>query len=97
MELTSKERAKLKSLASVETAIFQIGKNSLTPEMIEGIDQALNARELIKLSVLKNCADNVRTLANTIAERTHSVVVTVIGKKIVLYRPSKKDIIKLRG
>ena len=71
--------------------IFQIGKNSMTPELTKAIDEALEARELIKVSVLKNCMDDPRALAQTLAERTHSQVVQVIGKKIILYRPDRKD------
>lgn len=89
--MTSKQRAYLKSLASNITPIFQIGKASLTPEMVIAVDEALEKRELIKLSVLKNCFDDPREIADTLAERTRSAVVHVIGKKIVLYRPSKKD------
>jgi RNA-binding protein len=66
-----------------------VGKNSITPELINAISEALEARELIKLSVLKNCFDDPSEIANTIAERTRSTVVRVIGKKIVLYRESK--------
>ena len=51
----------------------------------------LTQHELIKLSVLKNCFDDPREIANVIAERTHSQVVQVIGKKIVLYKPDKDD------
>lgn len=90
MEFTSKQRSYLKGLASTQDAIFQIGKASITPTMIQAIDDAIEKRELIKLSVLKNCMDDPRELAETIAERTHSNVVIVIGKKIVLYRPNKK-------
>lgn len=70
--------------------IFQIGKASLTPEIITALDEALEARELIKISVLKNCMDNPRGIADMMAERTRSQVVQVIGKKIVLYRESKE-------
>jgi len=69
--------------------IFQIGKASLTPENTEAINDALNARELIKVSVLQNCADDPKELAAIVAERTHSQVVQVIGKKIVLYKEGK--------
>ena len=69
--------------------IFQIGKNSMTPEVTKAIQEALDARELIKISVLKNCADDPRALAEVIAERTRSQVVQVIGKKIVLYKEGK--------
>lgn len=89
--MTSKQRAYLKSLASNITPIFQVGKSSLTPEMVTAVDEALEKRELIKLSVLKNCFDDPREIAATLAERTRSAVVQVIGKKIVLYRPSKKE------
>lgn len=70
--------------------IFQIGKSSVTPELTTAIDEALEARELVKLNVLKNCFDDPREIAALIAERTRSEVVQVIGKKIVLYRESKE-------
>lgn len=71
--------------------ILQIGKSSLTPEFTASVDEALNARELIKINVLQNCADDPRVLAEMLAERTKSQVVQVIGKKIVLYKPGKGD------
>lgn len=71
--------------------IFQVGKSSMTPGLTEAISEALEARELIKISVLKNCADDPRELAEIIAERTRSQIVQVIGKKIVLYREGKDD------
>ena len=71
--------------------IFQIGKSSLTPEVTEAVAEALDARELIKINVLQNCADDPKELANIVAERTHSQVVQVIGKKIVLYREGKDN------
>ena len=91
MDMTSKQRAYLKSLASNLTPIFNVGKASISPEMAAGIDEALEKRELIKISVLKNCFDEPIVIAQTLAERTHAQVVQVIGKKIVLYRPAKKD------
>ena len=91
MELTSKQRAYLGSEASTLNPIFQIGKSSLTPELIMALDKALEKRELIKISVLKNCADDPREIAGIIAERTRSDVVKVIGKKIILFRQAKKN------
>ena len=87
--MTTKQRANLKSLAMTMDPIFQIGKNSMTPELTKAIEEALTARELIKVSVLKNCMDDPRMLADMIAERTHAQVVQVIGKKIVLYKEGK--------
>lgn len=88
--MTSKQRAYLKSLASTMDVILNIGKSSLTPEMVDAVDEALSARELIKIGVLKNCGDDPKDLAQMLSERTHSTVVHVIGKKLVLFRPDKK-------
>ena len=71
--------------------IFQIGKASVTPENIEAIREAIDARELVKIHVLKNCVHDPRDIADLIAERTRSQVVQVIGKKIVLYKESKDN------
>lgn len=71
--------------------IFQIGKSSLSPEITKAVDEALEARELIKISVLKNCLDDGSSIAEVLAERTHSQLVQVIGRKIVLYRPAKEE------
>ncbi|MCI5954812.1 MAG: ribosome assembly RNA-binding protein YhbY [Lachnospiraceae bacterium] len=88
--MTSKQRAYLKSLASNLDPIFQVGKSSLTPELTEAIGESFNKNELIKVAVLKNCVDDPREIAQMVAERTHSQVVQVIGKKFVLYKPDKE-------
>ena len=87
--MTSKQRAYLMSLASNLNPIFQVGKSSLTPELTAAIGESFNNNELIKIGVLKNCFDDPRAIAEMVAERTHSQVVQVIGKKIVLYKPDK--------
>ncbi len=87
--MTSKQRAYLKSLASVIDPIFQIGKSSLTPEYVEAVREAFNTRELIKITVLKNCLDDPKEVAQVLADRSGSQVVQVIGRKIVLYKPDK--------
>ncbi len=89
--MTSKQRSYLKGLAMTMDPIFQIGKSSVTPELTAAIAEALEARELIKLTVLKNCLDDGRSIAEVLAERTRSEVVQVIGKKIVLYKPAKDE------
>lgn len=88
--MTSKQRAYLRSLSSKIQPIYQIGKGAVTPELTKGIDEALEARELVKIHVLKNCMDDPKNMAQVLAERTGSVVVHVIGKMIVLYRPNKE-------
>lgn len=89
--MTTKQRAYLKSLAMTMEPIFQIGKSSMTPGLTEAVSEALEARELIKLSVLQNCGDDPKELAQILAERTHAQVVQVIGKKIVLYKEGKEN------
>ena len=88
--MTSKQRAYLKGLAMTMDPIINVGKSSVTPELITSVDEAIEKRELIKISVLKNFLDDPKIIAQTIAERTKSQVVQVIGKKIVLYRMNKK-------
>ena len=93
--MTSKQRAYLKSLAMVMEPILQVGKgsgkSSVTPELTAAVAEALEARELIKLHVLQNCGDDLRGMAEILAERTRSQVVQVIGRKIVLYKEGKDD------
>jgi len=89
--MTSKQRAYLRKLAQTMDSIFHIGKSSVTPEFTSAIDDALEKRELIKINVLKNCFDDVKELSMILADRTHSEVVHVMGRKIVLYRESKDN------
>ena len=88
--MTSKERAGLRSQAHHLEPVVHIGKESLTTEVVTAADEALEARELIKVGVLKNCFDDPKEIALVLAERTRSEVVQVMGKKITLYRKNKK-------
>ena len=88
--ITSKQRAYLRSLAVNLPAIMQIGKGGLGDNLIKTVDDALEAKELIKLSVLENSDETARSAADSIAEATGADVVAVLGRKIVLYRESKK-------
>lgn len=87
--MNSKQRAYLKKLAAEETPIYQIGKSGITPELTEGVSEALEARELVKVNVLKNCMDDPKELGRTLSERTRSELVQVIGRKIILYKESR--------
>lgn len=89
--MTSKQRAYLKSLASKEDTIVHIGKEALTPENTASIEEALTARELIKVGIGQNCLEDIQMIARMAAERTGSQLVQVIGRKFVLYREGKKD------
>ena len=91
MTLTSKQRAYLKSLAADLDPVFQIGKATVTPEITDAIAETFNTHELIKVTVLKNCTEEVSNVAIMISERTRSELVQVIGRKFVLYKPFKDD------
>ena len=87
--MTTKQRAYLKGLAMNIEPVFQCGKSSITPEFVAAVSEALEKRELIKVSVLQNCADDPKELGVMLAERTRAQLVQVIGKKIVLYKEAK--------
>ena len=89
--MTSKQRAFLKSLASKEDTILQIGKEGITPKNTASIEEALTARELVKIGIGKNCLDDLHQIAETAAERTRSELVQVIGRKFVLYREGSEE------
>jgi len=91
MTLTSKQRAYLKGLAADLEPVFQIGKSSVSPEVVSAITETFNTHELVKITVLKNCLDDVKEVAITVSERTRSDLVQVIGRKFVLYKPFKDD------
>ena len=88
--LTSKQRAYLRSLAANEPAIMQIGKSGIGENLIKTVSDALEAREIIKLSVLENSGEEAREVAEALAEATGADVVGVVGKKVILYRESEK-------
>ena len=89
--MNGKQRAYLRKMAHDLDPIFQVGKGGITPELTISVGEALEKRELIKLTILKNCMEDVKEVANTISERTHSDVIQVIGRRFVLYRESKDN------
>lgn len=88
--LTSKERASLMALANQIDTILQIGKNEISDTLVTQVDDALTARELIKLRVLETAPYTPREAAELLAERTNSEVVQVIGTRFVLFRRNPK-------
>ena len=88
--MTTKQRAYLKGLAMTMDQSFRLEKQYDT-RIYKAIAEALEARELIKISVLKNCADDPKELASMLAERTHSQVVQVIGKKLFFIKKEKRE------
>ncbi len=89
--LTSKQRAKLRSIAATEDTILQVGKNGIIDTLIIQVSDALKARELIKMKVLDNAMLSSSEAAYELAEKTDSEVVSVIGSKFILYKHNKKE------
>lgn len=89
--MTSKQRAYLRGLANSIDPIFQIGKSGLSENLLKQLDDALEARELIKINVLENSGEDVKSLCNTIADSINAVCVQTVGNKITLYRARKKN------
>ncbi len=88
--ISSKQRSFLRSMANGLQATFQVGKAGVTPEFCKSIDEALEAGELIKLSVLDNCPQEPKEVAELLSGRTRSSVVQVIGRKVVIFRQNTK-------
>ncbi len=93
--LNSKQRAYLRGLSNGLEPVFQVGKQELTPQFTEAINENLEKHEMIKIAVLNNCMMEPKEIADILSERTKSQIVQVIGKKIVLYRRKKKPVIEL--
>lgn len=89
--LNSKQRAYLRKLSNNIPALFQIGKLGINDNFITQINDALEARELIKISVLENSSISAKEAAQQISDLTKSEVVQVIGNKFVLYKQSKQN------
>ena len=89
--LTSKQRAYLRGLGASCPAIMQVGKSGITDNLINTVSDALEARELVKLSVLENCAETPREVLEALCEELGADGVACVGRKIVLYRESKDN------
>lgn len=89
--LNSKQRAKLKGIASTEDTILQVGKNGIIDTLVVQVNDALKARELIKMKVQDGCMLSPAEAANELAEKTKSEVVQVIGNKFVLFKRNPQN------
>ena len=89
--ITSKQRSKLKGIASTIAPIAQIGKGGVTENMVKSLNDALEAREIIKINILQNADDTPWDLIENLADLLDAVPVAVIGRKGILYRRSSRD------
>lgn len=89
--LNSRQRAQLKGLANGIDAIFQVGKGGIGEQLFRQVNEALEARELIKITVLETSPTKAKETAQIVADATDSDVVQVIGSKFILYKKSKEN------
>lgn len=86
--LTGKQKRFLRSMASTMEAIVQVGKNGVNDSVLFSLEEALRARELVKVKVLKNALEEVDEAANALAQATHAELVQILGRNVLLYRPN---------
>ena len=91
MSLTNKEKSQLKAKANHLKNIYQIGKNGLNDQLVSGLDKALTANELIKISILKSCSENVDDIAASLSEKLEAEILRTIGRVIILYRMNEDE------
>ena len=89
--ITSKQRSKLKSIAANLSPVTQIGKGGITDNLLKTLSDALEAKELIKVSILDTADDDPKNLAENVAELLGAIVVAVIGRKAIFYRYSSRE------
>ena len=91
MQLTGKQKRFLRSKAHHLTPIFQVGKDGVNENMMVQVGEALEKRELIKVSILQNCMEDKEDVATKLVEGTDASLVQIIGNTIVLYKESKEN------
>ena len=89
--ITSKQRSKLKSIAATLSPVTQIGKGGITENLLKTLSDALDAHEVIKVTILDNVDEDPKNLAENVAELLEAVCVIVIGRKAVFSRYSRRD------
>ena len=93
--LNSKQKSTLRSLGQTLKAVVQVGKDGMSVNLIATLDDSLKAHELVKISILKSCPNHVNEIALDLSSATHSDIVQIIGKTILLFRQSDKKKIEL--
>ena len=93
--LTGKQKRYLRGIGHNLNAIFQIGKHGVHQSQVDSIDDALTAHELIKVKIRESCMQSKNEIAIELSMRTKADVVQILGRTILLYRPSEKEIYRL--
>lgn len=90
MKLSSKQIKYLRSVAMTIDAKWRLGKDGLTDNFINNFTDYINIHEMAKISLLQNCDEDKKVVANAIADATDSILVQVIGKTIIIFKPNKE-------
>lgn len=93
--LSGKEKRYLRGIASTKKAVVLIGKEGISRNLVDSLNASLEAHELVKVSMLKNCDEDFREVVLDLSAMTNSEVVQTIGRTFVLYRRSKKNLLEL--
>lgn len=93
--LNGKQKSYLKGLANPLKALFQVGKEGLSSNLVSTLKDSLKAHELVKLNLLKTCPDPINEVAFDLAAKTNSEIVQIIGRTMILYRRSDDGKIQL--
>lgn len=93
--LTTKQKTYLRKIAQTKKALFQVGKDQIGDNLVKTLMDSLEAHELVKISLLKSCSITIDEAAIELAARTHSEIIQIIGRTVVLYRRSKKNKLEL--
>ncbi|MDD3924557.1 MAG: YhbY family RNA-binding protein [Erysipelotrichaceae bacterium] len=93
--LSNKQKAYLRALGNKERSVFQVGKEAVSDNLIQGISDGLKANELVKFNLLKSCPISANEVAIEISSATQSEIVQIIGRTIILYKKSSDNKLKL--
>ncbi|MCA0171794.1 ribosome assembly RNA-binding protein YhbY [Bacillus sp. RAR_GA_16] len=89
--LTGKQKRFLRAKANRLNPIFQVGKGGVNENMTKQIEEALEARELIKISILQNCEEDRNSVGEQLSTETGAELVQIIGNMVVLYKESEEN------
>ena len=89
--LTQSEKKQLRTIIAKDNTKYQIGKSEVTNALLDVLDKALTARELIKVEILKSATTPVMEITLDLSSKLHADVVQTVGRVIVLYRKNKEN------
>lgn len=89
--MNSKRRAYLKKLAHAMRPVIQVGKEGVSPALVDQVAETIKKRELIKISLLESMPEELKEAAEKITERTRSEFVSLVGRKLTIYKRNEQE------